>query len=483
MKSRNPWFWFTAAILALLLSCQGCAIGPDYTPPETPVPDAWHQALTRGLSEGKADLQTWWQVFEDPLLESLIQRAVQGNLNLRSAVSRIQEARAVRGVAKGDWFPNIDGTGTIQKVRISEGRIEDNPIIPRRYHFYNTGLDSSWEIDIWGRIIRSVESADAGIQASIEDYRDVLVSLFAEVAANYVELRSLQKRIRLANKNIESQAKTLQLTKDRFDAGIASELDIRQAELNLASTESVIPALQTAMVQAVNRLGVLLGQHPSALYDELVEGTPIPGVPETIIVGLPAELLRQRPDIRRAERILAAQTAQIGVAKAELYPRFSLSGTFALDANHSEGFFEGSNRAWGFGPSFRWNLFDGGRIRNNIKIQEARTEQALIGYEQTVLLALEDVENAMVAYVREGNRKEALARSVTASIKSVDLVETLYRSGLTDFQNLLDMQRAQFQQEDFLAQSQGTVVQNLIRIYKSLGGGWATDQTENSEIE
>jgi len=470
-----------AAVLGAFFIFQGCAVGPDYVPPATEMPDAWQQELTSGIAEGKADLQTWWTVFDDPVLESLIKRAALGNLNLKSAISRIQEARAIRGVATGEWFPTVDGTGTVQRNRISEGRVEDNPIIPRRYNFYSTGLDASWEIDIWGRIARSVESADAGLQSSIEDYRDVLVSLYAEVASNYIRVRSLQNRVRITRNNIETQRETLQLTKDRFEAGIVSELDIRQAELNLAITESAIPFLQSFMVQAVNRLGVLLGEYPSVLHEELLKPAPVPGTPAEITVGLPAELLRQRPDIRRAERELASQTARIGIAKADLYPRFSLSGTFALQANHSEDFFKGSSRSWGFGPSFRWNLFDGGRIRSSIKVQEARTEQALLAYEQTVLLALEEVESSMVAYEQERDRRDALVRSVTASKKSVDLVETIYRTGLTDFQNVLDMQRAQFQTEDNLAASEGLIVQNLIRLYKALGGGWALEESGQSE--
>jgi NodT family efflux transporter outer membrane factor (OMF) lipoprotein len=238
--------------------------------------------------------------------------------------------------------------------------------------------------------------------------------------------------------------------------------------------------LKSLFVQAVNRLGVLLGEHPAVLHKELAAPAPISKPPAKIIVGLPTELLRQRPDIRRAERELAAQTARIGVAKTDLYPRFSLSGTFALEAYHSKNFFDSSNRAGGFGPSFNWNVFQGGRILNSIKAQEARTEQALLAYEQTVLDGLEEVENAMVAYAQEVDRRDALERSVTASRKSVDLVETLYRTGLTDFQNLLDMQRSQFQQEDQLAESDGDVVQYLIRIYKSLGGGWAIELAENA---
>ena len=465
------------ALLMVILGLgllSGCAtVGPDYASPGAETPDVWRQELTKGLAEGEATFQTWWKILDDPVLDRLIEKATAENLDLRVAFARIEEARALRGVAAGERFPNLDGIGAAQRSRVSE---EIVPILPDRTdNFFQIGLDSSWEIDVWGRIRRSVESADAELEASIENYRDVLVSLYAEVATNYVSVRSLQARIHVAEKNVEIQQRTLQLTKDRFEAEIASALDVRQAELNLASTESTVPTLHILLVQAINRLGVLLGEYPGTLHAELKQPAPIPGPPEQVIVGLPAELLRQRPDIRRAERTLAAQTARIGVATADLYPRFSLSGTFAFEATDLDDLFESGSRAWGLGPSFRWNLFDAERIRNNIKVEEARTERALIDYEQAVLLALEDVENSMVAYMQERTRQDALARAVAASKESVDLVVTLYKTGLTDFQNVLDMQRAMSQQEDRLAQSEGNVVRNLIRIYKALGGGWRLD--------
>lgn len=457
---------------------QGCVtlvtVGPDYTPPETKMPDAWHQAATEGLAEGEANLQTWWDTLNDPVLADLIDRAGQGNLDLKEAVARIREARARLGIASGEQFPDIDGQGFFERSRTSKGITEAvPPPQDRTDNFYGMGLDSSWEIDFWGRIKRSIESADASLKASIEDYRDVVVLLLADVASNYVEVRALQARIRLARANVEIQRRTLQLTKDRLEAGIAPELDVRQAELNLATTESVIPTLQILLVQAINRLGVLLGEHPSTLHAELAKPASIPKPPEEVTVGLPADLLRQRPDIRRAERSLAAQTAQIGVATADLYPRFSLLGTFALEAVDGVKFFDSGNQAYGFGPAFRWNIFDGGRIRNNIKAQDALTEQVLVRYENTVLRALEDVENSMVAYVQERDRREALARSVVAAERSVEIVEQAYIIGLTDFQNVLDTQRSLFEQQDALAESEGDVTQNLIRIYKALGGGWA----------
>jgi NodT family efflux transporter outer membrane factor (OMF) lipoprotein len=427
---------------------------------------------------GEADLRTWWTVFNDPQLDTLIERAAAQNLDLRVAVARINEARAVSGFARGEWFPDVDGTGNIERNRVSEEVINPVPRPPSRTDtFYRTGLDSFWEFDVWGRISRSVESADASLQASIEDYRDVLVSLYAEVATTYVAVRSLQARVQAALGNVETQRGSLKLTRDRYDAGLGSELEVSQARLNLASTESFVPILRSRLAAAIHSLGVLLGEPPTALYEELTDAGPIPAPPEEVLIGLPAELMRQRPDIRRSERELAAQTARIGVATAELYPQFSLVGTFAFESFRSSDFLESGNRAYGFGPAFRWNIFDGGRVRNSIRVEDARTERALASYEQAVLRALEEIENALVSFVQESDRRDALIRSSGAAKNSVKLVNVLYRTGLTDFQNVLDMERSLFEEEDALAESQGSVAQNLIRIYKALGGGWAPPTT------
>jgi NodT family efflux transporter outer membrane factor (OMF) lipoprotein len=475
--SRSTAGAFLTALLALA-GLAGCAVGPDYRPPESETPDLWHQELTRGLAAGKADLRTWWTELNDPVLDGLIGRATQGNLDLKEALGRIMEARAVLGVAKGEFFPDADGTGSEQRTRDSENVLGTIPPPGSRTDtFYSLGVDASWEIDVWGRIRRSVESARSNLQASVEDYRDVLVSLYAEVAATYVDVRSLQARLRYALGNVETQRGSVKLTEDRRDAGIGSDLDVSQARLNLSSTESFVPALRSALAQAIHRLGVLLGEPPNALYGELTAEAPTPAAPDEILIDVPANLIRQRPDIRRAERQLAAQTARIGVATAELYPRFSLSGVFAFESFLSSEFLDSDSRAYQFGPFFRWNLFDGGRVRNAIRAEEAVTEQALARYEQSVLRALEEAEDAMVAYAQESERRDALGRSVAAAQKSVELVNTLYRTGLTDFQNVLDMERSLFEQQDALAESEGLVTRNLIRIYKALGGGWAADTT------
>ena len=478
---RIRLIFLAALVLGLMQGCFGIGpkVGPNYSPPELKMQDAWHQAITKGLGEGEANLQTWWNVFDDTVLNGLIERTGQGNLELKEAFASIKEARAQRGIAGGERFPDIDSTGGARRIRSPHTFLPPTTQKSRTDEFFKFGGEGSWEIDFWGRIDRSIESADASLAASVEDYRDVLVVLYAEVSTNYVEVRALQDRIKYVRGNIETQRKSLQLTKDRFDAGLAPDLDVQQAELNLARTESTLPALQMRLVQTINRLGVLLGEHPSALHDELGKPASIPKPTEQITVGLPVELLRQRPDIRQAERELAAQTALIGVAKADLYPSFSLFGTFEVAANDfSDVVSYSKSRMHSFGPSFRWNIFDGGRVRNQIRVEDARTEQALVRYEQTVLNALEDVENAMVSYIQEDVRREALERSVMAARKSVELVTTLYVNGLTDFQNVQEMERFQFEQEDQFAESEGQVIQNLISIYRSLGGGWHPESTQ-----
>jgi outer membrane protein, multidrug efflux system len=456
-------------------------VGPDYVPPNTRMPDRWSQELSQGLTEGEADLRTWWTTLDDPTLGRLIARATSGNLDIKQAVARVRQARAQFGIATGEIAPSVDAEGEIQTSRVSNNVAGVGPPQSRTDTFYSLGIDASWEIDLWGRIRRNIESADASIGAQIEDFRDVLVVLYAEVADTYVQIRTLQARIVSALDNVRTQQGALELTVNRNRAGLAPDLDVRQAELNLATTQAFVPTLRAALAQSINRLAVLLGEFPSTLQAELEQGAPIPSPPAEVVVGLPTELLRQRPDIRQAERQLAAQTAQIGVATADLYPALSLSGAFAFESFSSSDLFQWKSRAFQFGPTVRWNIFDAGRIRNNILLQDAVTEESLASYEQTVLSAVEEVESAMAAYVQEVQRREALQRSVVAARASVSLVETLYRSGLTDFQNVLDTQRSQFTQEDALAESQGLVTQNLIRLYQALGGGWGRAPAAGAE--
>ena len=458
-----------------------CTVGPDYEPPQIDMPDDWYTDLSHGLGTEQDNLHQWWSTFGDPVLESLIARLAQGNLDLEIAYQRIVESRAQLGIATGERYPDIDAFGDAFVAQESERR---NPLLGGdTLHAYRIGADAVWEIDLWGRITRSLEAADASLQATVENYRDVLVVLYAEVAFAYFELRALQERIRLAEANVTLQQRSVELTDDRFAAQLASQLDVQQALLNIGTTKAFVPVLYQRRNEVLHRLAVLLGEHPGALNEELNQETQLPPLPENVAVSLPAELLRQRPDLRRAERELAAQTALIGVATAELYPQFSLFGSISYDGlnGNIDDSFGSQALAYSFGPQFRWNLFDGGRVQGNIDVQESRAAELLAAYRQTVLLALEEVENALTAYTQELVRRDALAQAVDAARQSVGLARDLYLAG-GDFLNVLDMERSLVAQEDAMAESEGLVVQNLVRLYKALGGGWdpgsATDPTE-----
>ncbi len=474
----SRWIPQGLTLFLAVLTLAGCAaVGPDYEPPEVPVPDAWQNAALEGFSEGDATLQTWWHTLGDPTLDSLVQRAEGSNLTLREAANRVQEARGLLGFARGQQMPEVGLGGAAQRFKGSDnsqlGQIAPNGF--QTTNSFDLGLGASWEIDVFGRVRRTVESAGATYEASIEDYRDVLVSLLAEVARSYIDLRTNQARLHYAEKNVRSQQASLVLAQDMFSDGATSALDVAQAKSNLNTSEASIPRLQIAINLALNRLAVLLGQTPGSLHSELVNPQPIPTPPRNVAAGIPAEILRQRPDVRQAERLLAAQTARIGIATAELYPQFSLSGFFGFQATGIGSLFDSSSQAWGISLPVRWRLFEGGRIRSAIDVEDARTAQQLARYELSVLVAYEEVENALVAYALEQYSARSLRQAAQASGTAVDLVELQYRSGLTDFQNLLDMQRFLFRQEDELAASEGQVIQNLISLYSALGGGWEVD--------
>jgi NodT family efflux transporter outer membrane factor (OMF) lipoprotein len=464
-------------LAVVLILAGGCTVGPDYEEPELEVPDAWENAAAADIADSSNVLTEWWTSLGDTLLTALIEEADDGNLDLVAAVGRIREARAYRQIAGGDYWPQVGFDGAWTRSQASEngpgGEIlaqGENP--SSNWEF---GLGASWEIDVFGRVRRAVEAADAQVQASIEDYRDVLVTLYADIASTYVSVRSLQARVAFARENVDSQRETMDIVVAREDAGLVPLLDVTRARSNLANTEAAIPQLETGLEIELNRLALLLGK-PPGFYDERMNWEVSMNLPDfEVLADVPANVLRRRPDVRRSERNLASQTALIGVATADLYPSFSLTGAIGLQALEGGDLGNSDSVAWSLVPGVQWNLFTGGKIRGQIKAEEAKTEQALAAYEKTVLNALGEVENALVALRLEQIRLRSLQQAVEASSESVTLVHTQYIEGLTGFQAYLDAQRDLFNQQDEMADSMGQVYINLADLNRALGGGWSLD--------
>jgi len=458
----------------------GCIVGPNYKPPQTRVPDAWTGPTEAAGAEQKAaaakDIVQWWTTFGDPTLTSLVERAVKSNLDLKQAESRILQARAARGIVTAGLWPSVQATGSFTRSRSAATTASTGPPSGTSggttRNLYQAGLDAAWELDIFGGVRRDVEAANADVLAAVEDRRNVLVTLTAEVALNYVDLRGFQQQIVIAQDNLKAQQHSAELTRRRFQGGFVSALDVANADAQVATTASQIPLLESSARQTIYNISVLVGLEPAALSEELSPVSVIPVTPPTVPVGVPSDLLRRRPDIRRAEAQIHAATARIGVATADLFPKVSLSGTGGFQGSQSNALTNWNNRFWSFGPSASWQVFDAGRIGSNIELQKALEEQSFITYQQTVLTALQDVENALIASSKEQEHRDRLIEAVTASRKAVDLATRLYTEGQTDFLNVLAAQRTLYTSEDALVQSNRTVSTNLVALYKALGGGW-----------
>ena len=470
---RKGIFFWLSCLSALLLSLVlfGCApVGPDYAPPAVFSPKTWHTDLKYGLTAkepGPETLASWWETLHDPTLTKLMEQAVAGNLDLKKARSRVRAARARRTISRSGLFPFVDASVSGTRNHLSEERYGGDD-----YDLYAAGFDATWELDIFGGIRRSVEAADADIQEKEADLRDVMISLLSEVALNYIDVRTFQANIVVIWSNLDAQEKTFQLTQSRYQAGLTNELAVQQATYNIENTRSKIPVLRIGLEGAMNRLAVLLGREPGALHEELKKPQVIPFTPREVAVGIPAETLRRRPDLRRAERGLAAQTARVGAATADLYPRFRLLGSIGLETLSLGNVFSASGLAYLIGPGISWPVFNAGAIRSNIQVQSELQEQALIEYEAAVLNALREVENALVSYDEEQNRRQALSASAKAAERAVELSESQYQAGLTDFTSVLDAQRSLLSFQEQLTQSDGAITANLVRLYKALGGGW-----------
>lgn len=458
-----------ARVGVLALSCllSACAVGPDYRPPQVPVPDEWRSQPSAGLeNEGPESptLASWWTVLDDPTLNALVDRALAENKTVKQAMARVVESRARRAIASASLWPTLGAS--------TSGTRSDSDLSLEPRENYEAGLDAGWEIDLFGGQRRSVEASTAQLAASEADLRDVLVTLLGDVALSYVDVRTSQSRLTYAERNLESQREVVDITTWRAEAGLATVLDVEQAKSSYAQTLAGIPVLQSALAAGKNRLAVLTGQTPGALDDLLNERRPIPAAPVEIVSSVPADVLRRRPDIRSAERKLAAQTAQVGVATAELYPSLSLTGSIGVASATASDLFDGvsSNR---YGLTLSMPIFRAGALRQNIKAQNALVDQALATYEATVLAAYEEVENSLTDWINEQRRHAALLDAATSARLASELALIQYNSGLVDFQTVLTADRQLISSEDALAVSDGELTSNLIRLYKALGGGWS----------
>ncbi|MDX2130655.1 MAG: efflux transporter outer membrane subunit [Planctomycetota bacterium] len=470
----------TRALLALSLAslAGACApVGPNYERPAVRTPASFASlAPDEGVATSGRDtaIATWWRVFDDPVLDRLIARAVAGNHDVRIAAARVREARALRGAADSTLLPSVDAAGGFSRSQRS-GTIANAFGSDEPNSLWRAGLDVSWELDIFGGRRRAIEALDRDLEATEEARRDVLVTLTSEVARTYVELRSLQQRLEVGERAVVAQSETLDLTASRARAGIAPDIETEQARAQLANRQGQLPPIRAEIRRATFRLGVLLGQSPDALLDELRAPAAIPTPPASVPVGLPSDLLRRRPDIRQAERQLAASVSRVGVETAALYPSFSLTGAGGVESADLATLFDSSSRFWSIGPSVRWRVFDRREIRQRIAAADARSEQALLAYERSVLLALEEVEASLTDLAQQQDRRRFLAQAVDAGRRAVDLSTQRYQSGVGDFLSVLVNQRDLYDAEDQLVQSELGVTRSLVLVYKALGGGWEDD--------
>ncbi len=452
------------ASLAALAACS--PVGPDYRPPHMAMPAQWAEPASHVEPAAGRDLRSWWALFGDSLLDSLVRRAAASNQDLRAAEARIREARAQRVIAAATG--SLSGSLSSTHSRKSENTSSSSG----SKDLFEVGFDSGWELDIFGGVRRATEAADAALAASRDDRRDVLISLEAEVVRNYVELRGGQMRLAAARDNIGLQEKTVDLARGRFRMGLGSELDLVQAQTQLALTRAQVPGLQTSVRQSMHQLAILLDLTPEALASELRAEKPVPPVPVRLPVNLPSDLLRQRPDIRAAERRLAAATAGIGVATADLFPKFSLSALFGLQSNSLSELVSAGSRYWTVGPTVQLSLFDQGKIRAGIEIRKAQRDEALAAYQKTVLAALGEVEDALVAFSHEQQARETLGEAVTSGKRAVTIAKGLYSAGLVDFLNVLQSEQALYLSQDKLIQSGQQLDLDMVSLFKALGGGW-----------
>lgn len=466
-RSRNMR---SALVIAIAATLAACAVGPDYRRPETPTPDTF--VGTDGAQFSNADVEReFWKAFDDPQLHQLIEEALSANHDVRIATARLREARALRGEARLDLGPTVTQQAGHVDSRASE-RQAPFSAADRDQDYYETSFDAFWELDFFGRARRGVEAATAEVQAAEATLYDTQVSVTAEVARNYFELRGAQTRLEVARRNAENQRESLQLTITRLEAGRGTQLDVSRAQAQLSATLGSIPDLEAEVNQVMLRLAVLVGREPQALTAQLSEPKGLPALPRTHSIGTPEALLRRRPDVVAAERQLAASTARIGISVADLFPRISFVGSWGFDAVDLGDLGNSSSETYAFGPSIRWAAFDLGRVRQRIKQREAASDAALARYEQTVLRALEETDASLTNYTKSIVKQEHLRESAEASLEAARLARVRFENGAADFLTVLDAERSALQAEDALAQSQTQTATALLAMYKALGGGF-----------
>ena len=464
--------------MATAMLVGGCAVGPDYESPVPDGPDRWDAATETEVAAAGVPDRLWWNGFEDPLLDSLIDRAAAGNLDLAAARLRVQQARALRGVAAAGLFPGVDARADATRYSLSENsgvlesELADGGLIPKRGELYQAGFDVVWEIDVFGGTRRAIEAADARIAASEEARRAVLMSVLAETARNYLELRGEQRRLAITRRNSAILRQTLEIVEGRFRVGLAREIDVARARAQAEVVDALVPLTRGRIRAAAYRLAVLVGEEPGTLVQELLAEDGMPAPADRVPVGLPSELLRRRPDVRAAERQYAAATADVGVATADLFPRFFLTGSGGFESSSFSDLFDGDSETWSLGPAIRWPVFQGGRLRARQDFAEAVAEEAAVRYEAAVLRALAETESALILYGEERRTYASLTKAAEASARAADLAERLYEKGLGDFLTVLDAQRRLVEIQDQAVQSETRVLVRLIALYKALGGGW-----------
>jgi NodT family efflux transporter outer membrane factor (OMF) lipoprotein len=475
--------WRKSSLLFLTLFLSGCAmVGPDFSRPSAPLPDSWATVAEESVNTASQQHEEWWTTFNDPILDTLIAKAYSQNFDLQIAGLRILEARAQLGIATGNLYPQQQSLGAGLGATSASDNAANTISGDLSYSESSVGFDAAWELDLWGKFRRGVQSADARLLASIADYDSFLVTLTGEVARSYLLVRTSEERINFAQTNVATQQRSLEIVDARFEGGLVTELDVQQARNLLATTQAVIPTLKTSLQRAKNSLGILLGL-PSQHVDELLSGPGvIPSAPAAVAVGIPAELLRRRPDVRQAELQAEAQSSLIGVAKADLFPHFTLLGSIGLRASDSSltrtggsdlgDLFDGDSVEYFGGPAISWDIFNYGRIKNEVRVQDARLQQLLINYQNTVLRAARDVEDALVGLTNDRQQLIFLQQATDSSIRSVELSLLQYREGLVDFQRVLDSQRRLALDQDTLTETRGSLALNMVGVYKALGGGW-----------